>query len=137
LDGGGGVECLGVTGEQPAPCFRFVNRPESLGFFWNQVDNAGNRQLLVHAKKIPRGEDACYHAGTVDDCARHRVDGAMPREVLSVLPNQPGRNSSSEEAGARQFFTLINEVCARHSDRAGGNTGFCDTVGPFYGTLVG
>src|SRR5882672_1165564 len=31
----------------------------------------------------------------------------------------------------------INEICDRYSDRAGGNTGFRDTVGPFYGTLVG
>src|ERR1700688_2907782 len=40
-----------VTGEQPASCFGPVNRPKSLGLFWNQADDAGNRQLLVHKKK--------------------------------------------------------------------------------------
>jgi len=46
---------LGVAGQQPASRFRSVNRPESLGLFWNQVDNAGNWQLLVHTRKyLPR-----------------------------------------------------------------------------------
>ncbi len=40
-----------ITSEQPAPSLRFVDRPEALRSFCNQVDDARNRQSLVHAKK--------------------------------------------------------------------------------------
>ena len=34
---------IDVTSEQPAPSFRFVDRPESLGLWGDQIDDPGNR----------------------------------------------------------------------------------------------
>jgi hypothetical protein len=45
-EGEGAVDvenCAHVTSEQPAPSFRFVDRPKSLGSFSNQVDDTRNR----------------------------------------------------------------------------------------------
>src|SRR6266496_4213179 len=42
--------CPDVTSQQPAPNFRFVDRPETLGLLGDQIDNPGNRQVLAHGK---------------------------------------------------------------------------------------
>src|SRR5690242_10315921 len=42
---------LHVAREQPVASFAFIHRPQSLRLWRDEVDDAGNRQVSVHARK--------------------------------------------------------------------------------------
>jgi hypothetical protein len=73
-----------VASEKPTSSVGFVNRSGSCRLFGNQVDDAGNGQLLIHVKKIPPVRCRCYNLS--QRCAvRCSMPMALPREVSQIV----------------------------------------------------
>ena len=59
-----------ITSEQPAPGFRFVACPEPLRFGGDQVDDARNGQVLIHAEKLVLQNPICQLVHRIEELIR-------------------------------------------------------------------
>jgi hypothetical protein len=76
-----------VIGEQSVASFGFIHRPQSLRLGRNEIDDAGNRQVLAHARKYFAAGNAAtreldpYGGGSWVPCYELWVMGLNPQPI--------------------------------------------------------